>query len=415
MTGTSIVWILNACGLNADTITGGPVRFHEISRGWERIGTWQQTLVTTSGGEGMLRRMGCTLPAQRVRASLFGRRGRGRAQYLWSYLISSLHAPRVVRRLPRADLVITVSDYFCDIVPALAAKRRHPGCRWLAWVHHRERPPAERPGNRLVNELTWRMQEWSLKRIARHADEVWMYDTDAGDQVRARLRELGMPESRMRFMLCGIDDELVRRAPDVAKTVDAVMVGVRPNKGMHDIVPIWQEVQRLRPGTTLRLMGGMSGAQPVFDEIRRCGLDRVIEVFRAPGGFLEAEAYYAKLKEARVLFAPSHEEGWGIILCEAMACRMPAVAYDLPVYRRIYGGAFETVACFDHAAFAARLVGVLNDSAQFQHWVQVGQRQAERFAWGAIVRADEAAATALLQRSGDSGESQKAERPIAAG
>ena len=243
------------------------------------------------------------------------------------------------------------------------------------------------------------MQEWSLRRIARHADEVWVNDTDAGDQVRAHLREIGMPDDRIRAMRNGIDLPIIDAVPAPGKkTVDVVMVGVRPNKGMHDIVPVWQEVQRLRPGTTLRLMGGMSGEQSTLEEIRRCGLDRVIEMFRAPGGFLEASAYYAKLKEARVLFAPSHEEGWGIVVCEAMACGLPAVAYDLPVYRRIYGDALCAVPCFEHAAFAARLVGVLNDAALHRQWVERGRRQAERYAWRAIVRADAEAVTALQQR-----------------
>ena len=122
MTKTSILWILNGCGMEAGAITGGPVRFHEISRGWQQMDAWEQTLVTTAGGEGMLRRMGCTLPMRRAWAALFARREWFRAQRFWSYVLSALHAPVVVRRLPPADLVITVSDYFCDIVPALAAQ-----------------------------------------------------------------------------------------------------------------------------------------------------------------------------------------------------------------------------------------------------------------------------------------------------
>lgn len=382
--------------MESGSITGGPIRFHEIALRWQRTAGLDQFLLTTAGGEGMLRRMGCTLPVHRAWAAVFARREYCRTQRLWSYVLSALHAPFVVRRLSPVNLVITASDYFCDIVPALTAQRRYPGCRWIAWVHHKERPPSERPGNRLVNEITWRMQEWSLRRIARHADEVWMYDTDAGDQVRARLREMGMPESRMRFMLCGIDDEAIRRAPEVSKTVDAAMIGVRANKGMHDIVPIWREVQRLRPGTTLRLMGGMSGEQSVLEEIRRCGLDRVIEVFRAPGGFLPPAAYYARLKEARILFAPSHEEGWGIVVCEAMACGLPVVAYDLPVYRRIYGPALQTVPCFDFEAFAAALVGALNEPARFGALQEAGLRQSRLYAWDALAAADRLALERLL-------------------
>ena len=398
MSTVHILWILNGCGMQAGSITGGPIRFHEISRRWQRADAFEQTLMTTGGGEGMLRRMGCALPIRRIRASLFARREWFRTSRFWSYLLSAADARRTVRSLAPADAVITVSDYFCDIVPAVAIKRRHPGCRWVAWIHHQERPPRERPGNRLVNTLTWRMQQWSFRRIARHADEAWVYDTDAGDQVRSRLIEMGMPAARVRRMLCGTDVDFIAGLPGQAKTVDAVLVGLRPNKGMHDIVPIWEEVQRLRPGTTLRLMGGMSGEQSTLAAIRERGLDRVIKVFRAPGGFLEPAAYYAKLREARLLVAPSHEEGWGIIVCEAMACGLPVVAYDLPVYRRIYGAAMRAVPCFDHAAFAGALVGVLNDSARFRALEEAGRKQSRLYAWDALADDDRLALERICQR-----------------
>ena len=384
-----VLWILNGCGMESGSITGGPVRFHEIALRWTRLGRCEQQLLTTAGGEGMLRRMGCTLPMHRVRASLVARREWFRAQRLWSYLLASWCAPRVVRRLPPADVVITVSDYFCDIVPALAAKRRAPGSRWIAWVHHQELPPAQRPGNRWQNMLAWQMQQWSFRRIARSADQAWVLDSDAGDQVRAQLLALGMPAERIRSMRNGIDQQVICAVPEPAqKRVDAIMVGVRPNKGLHDIIPVWQEVQRLRPGTTLRLMGGMSGEQATLEEIRRCGLERVIEVFRAPGGYLPPAEYYAKLKDGRVLFAPSHEEGWGIAVCEAMACGVPVVAWDLPVYRRIYGQAFRAVPCFDHAVFARQLVDMLENATAFQQQLHAGLQTAERYAWEAIARED---------------------------
>lgn len=61
------------------------------------------------------------------------------------------------------------------------------------------------------------------------------------------------------------------------------MIGVRPNKGLHDIIPIWQMVQKLRPDTTLTLMGGMSGEAEVVKEIERLKLP--ITVFKPANGF----------------------------------------------------------------------------------------------------------------------------------
>ncbi len=348
----------------------------------------------------MLRGMGCRLPSVRVPASLVLRREPCRAFRFWSYLVTSALWRRQARPLAAhltggdPAVEITVSDYFCDIVPALRMKRR-TGCRWIAWIHHRETPPLQRPGNRLVNTLTYRMQEWSLCQIACHADGAWVYDTDAGDLVRDRLLAFGMPAEKIRIMRCGVNVGAIQAAPEpTEKSFDAAMIGVRPNKGLFDILPVWEEVVAQRPGTTLRLMGGMSGEAGVLNEMRARGLDKVISVSRPEGGFLPAEAYYAQIKTMRILFAPSHEEGWGMAVCEAMAAGVPVVGYDLPVYRRIYGDALLRVPCFDHVAFAWQIVRLLDDRALYAEYRRRGRECAASFGWDAIAAADWAAARA---------------------
>ena len=79
--------------MEAGSITGGPVRFHEISRRWaDGAHSLDQRVMTTAGGEGMLRRMGCTLPMTQVLASLFANHEWFRLQRFWSYCLTSLCA-----------------------------------------------------------------------------------------------------------------------------------------------------------------------------------------------------------------------------------------------------------------------------------------------------------------------------------
>ena len=402
----SILWILNGCGLEGRGITGGPVRFHEVSKRFAADGRVQH-LLTTPGGKQMLTTLGCQLPITIVPASLLLRAEPCRPFRFWSYLITSLlwHfswgggvSPALWRlrasKLPKTDVLITVSDYFCDIVPALALKKR-TGAKWIAWIHHCETDPKERPGNRFVNELTFRMQRWSFKQIAAHADSAWINDTLAGDEIERRLIALGMDKSKIRRMQNGIDLAAIGGAGNGEQgtgngsETDAVMIGVRPNKGLHDIIPIWQMVQKLRPGTTLTLMGGMSGETEVVKDIERLKLP--ISIFKPKSGFLPAADYYAKIKEAKILFAPSHEEGWGIAVCEAMAAGLPVVAYDLPAYRKIYPGAYSAVPCFDHAMFAHAVARVLSDPAEYARLQNLGRICASQYDWNVIAASDSAA------------------------
>jgi len=397
-----IVWILNSYGLDSGAITGSPIRFHAISSRWQRMRPdLEQVLVTTSGGERVLRSVGCTLPIVRVPASFFLSKEpfKIKAFRLWSYFLTSFHAYLVRGRYPEADVVITVSDYFCDVAPAAMMKRKGRAARWVSWIHHKELHPSQRPGNRLFNELTWRMQEWSFTRIAHNADQAWVLDSDAGDLCARRLQEMGMPPNRLRKMLNGIDVGPIACVPEPVKQVDAVMIGVRPNKGSLDVVPVWKIVQSIRPGTTLRLMGGMAGEENLAKDIRREGLENLIEIFKPKEGWAPFNVYVEKIKQSRILFAPSHEEGWGIAVCEAMACGVPVVAYDLPVYRRVYGDALVTVPEGDYPAFAKALCDLLDNPARHGQAMERGHRCAEKYDWDTVAQSDWRCVESLLALS----------------
>lgn len=385
----SILWILNGCGLEGQGITGGPVRFYEISRRFAALG-YKQHLMTTLGGEEMLKGLGCTLPMTVVRASLVLSKEPCRLFRMWSYIVSSFFWRLKRGSLPDTDIVITASDYFCDVIPAMSIKRKK-GCKWISWIYHCESDPAKRPGNRLVNEVTSRMQSWSFKRIARFADRAWISDTVAGDEIERRLTVSGMALAKIRRKKNGVNADRIKAAKEPErKLFDAVMIGVRPNKGLADIIPIWEEVVKKRPGSTLRLMGGMSGHEKILAEIRKRNLP--IEVLQVAGGkILPADEYYARIKEARILFAPSHEEGWGIVLAESMAAGLPVVAYDLPAYRKIYAQSYFKVPCFDIAKFAETVVKALDDDEAYRQMQAKGRLTAEKYDWDRIADEDAAA------------------------
>ncbi len=381
----SILWILNGCGLEGKGITGAPVRFYEISRRFKSYGI-SQHLLTTSGGEAMQSTLGCELAMTIVPASVFLSKEPCRPFRFWSYIVTSLLWRFKQKRLPTSDTIITVSDYFCDIIPALKLKKRF-GAKWIAWIHHCEADPKTRPGSRLVNEVTARIQKWSFKRIAKHADCAWINDTIAGDEIERRLLDLGMPSEKIRRMKNGINVQDIKNIPEPdTKQVDAVMVGARPNKGLFDIIPIWKRVCELRPNTNLIVMGGMSGESEVASEAKKLNLP--ITFFKPDNGFLSAKDYYAKIKDARILFAPSHEEGWGIAVCEAMAAGLPVIAYDLPAYRKIYSDSYIAVDCFDQKKFADALIDVLNNHPLYSDLTARGRSTAAKYDWNEIAKDD---------------------------
>ena len=294
---------------------------------------------------------------------------------------------RRVKPLPN-EMAITVSDYFCDIIPALRIRRKNPGARWVAWLHHLETPPSERPGNFLSNHLTYRIQRWSLRKIARHADAAWVLDSLAGDTITELLTVFGMAPEKIRRMKNGIERALIASVPEPEKTVDAIMIGVRPNKGAMDIVPVWKEVQKRRPGTTLQLAGGCSDLPALAVSLRENGLENHVRLPAASSSYLPPAEYFAQIKRAKILFAPTHEEGWGIFIAEAMACGLPVAAYGLPVFKTIYGDAIKTAPAFDTAALAENVCALLDSPESFATLREKGFARAAQYDWDAIAADD---------------------------
>ena len=210
-----------------------------------------------------------------------------------------------------------------------------------------------------------------------------------------------MKDDRLYGMRNGVDGDAIA-GPEPDKDVDAIMIGLRPNKGLHDIIPVWERLQRLRPGTTLRLLGTMKDVEQVLLEIKRLGLDPFIKLALPDDGspFFFKEKLYAQMKRARVLFAPSREEGWGIAVCEGMACGLPVAAYDLPVYRRIYGDAIRTVPLADHAAMAQALCDLLDNSDLYAQMRDRGWARAAHYQWAALAEADWARVLDIGHRGG---------------
>jgi glycosyltransferase involved in cell wall biosynthesis len=107
-------------------------------------------------------------------------------------------------------------------------------------------------------------------------------------------------------------------------------------------------------------------------------------------GFVADEDLPLLYNLADVFAYPSHYEGFGIPVIEAMACGTPVVCADNSCLPEVAGQAAMLVKATDKAALAAALYTLVTDMTARQQAIERGLQQARQFTW-------EAAAQRLLQ------------------
>jgi alpha-1,3-rhamnosyl/mannosyltransferase len=111
--------------------------------------------------------------------------------------------------------------------------------------------------------------------------------------------------------------------------------------------------------------------------VSRCGLDSEVRFL----GEVE-EADMAALYGAADLFVfPSHVEGFGLPVVEAMACGTPVVCSDDPALREVAGAAALAVDPGDPAALAEALRGLLESDRRRRELAAEGLARCARLSW----------------------------------
>ncbi|MDR5653094.1 glycosyltransferase family 4 protein [Ruixingdingia sedimenti] len=124
---------------------------------------------------------------------------------------------------------------------------------------------------------------------------------------------------------------------DLSRPYFVTLGTIEPRKNHALLLDVWDLLaERLPPARMPRLV--VAGRRGWADAALLARLDRAVAggaVVELAG--LDDPGRAALLQGARALLFPSHDEGFGLPLTEAMALRLPAVCSPLPVFREIAG------------------------------------------------------------------------------
>ncbi|MBI5034291.1 MAG: glycosyltransferase family 4 protein [Chloroflexi bacterium] len=303
--------------------------------------------------------------------------------YLIRTLRGCIEALRISKTVNPNTVVYSASDFLPDSLPGFLMARRL-NVPWIASLYLFAPNPFKgfrgnyRRGFRLPDlktmlyYLSQRIPEWLIRHYA-----AMVFVTSEPD--RQYFMNRGFSPNRVIAIQGGVDLKEAQRVPkpEIVK-YDAAFVGrFHPQKGVIELIDIWDRVRQVKPNARLAIIGEGSLEPQMRQEIEHFNLQNNIDLY----GFTDGEAKYRILKSSRLFLHPAIYDSGGMAAIEGMACGLPAVGFDLPALKTYYPQGMLKAPIADLNAFAQLVLNLLDDSELYIYTSQDALDLAEQWDW----------------------------------
>jgi glycosyltransferase involved in cell wall biosynthesis len=266
-------------------------------------------------------------------------------------------------------------------------------------------PPSRMPGLLTVHDLSFvrypqgahpPLLAWLSKAVPRSLRRARHVLADSQNTRLDLIELMQLPPERITVVGAGVDERF-RRVADPG-LLAAVRVRYRlpgrfilgmstlePRKNFTGLIAAFNRLaaDRNHPDLHLVIAGGKGwNYEPIFAAAEASPF-RVRIHFP---GFVADDDLPALYSLAELFAFPSHYEGFGIPVLEAMGCGTPVVCADNSSLPEVAGDAALLVKATDTDALADALDRLLTDLPRRERLVSLGFQQARRFTWAAAAR-----------------------------
>lgn len=290
-------------------------------------------------------------------------------------------------------VVYSTSDFLPDVLPAFWLKLGNIHIKWIAIVHSIAPNPfydhmqefSKKKKRKLLstNELLYKIfQLASIKLMTWGADKILVVNTE----IRDYLIKKNIDTNKIIIVDNGVDFVRIQKIkPHENIKYDATFIGrYHRHKGIFDLIKIWKLVCAHNDNAKLAIIGDGSEEfrSKVEYEIKKINLDKNIDLL----GFLSWDDTIKVIKSSKIFVCPSFYESWSIVITEAMACKLPVIAYDLSIYKSIYENNILKIPIGDINQFADIILKVLNDSQMMKYIGGKGEKFIQKYDWDKICK-----------------------------
>jgi glycosyltransferase involved in cell wall biosynthesis len=363
--------------------TGGNVRFLEVLKKLEKSGSVNICVRSTKYMADYLSEKGLKARYETIKSSL---RFNNYFDLCLKALFLMIRHFRVFfisksKNPKEKNVVYATSDLFWEVIPAYICKVKNKEVEWIQIIHHVYPDWKKRPGGKISSFFGKCFQKISFAMIKKKADKIILVN----QLTKAYLLKRGFKEEKIYVSSNGIDFEYFDKLEKNERCFEGIFLGrLNASKGIYDLVNIWKKVIEKLPEAKLAVIGGegKSVKEYLQKKINEAGLQKNIELM----GFLPDEEAHKILKSGKVFIFPSHEEGWGIAIAEAMASGLPVVSWNLPVYKDVFeNNTFQTKEN-EIELFSANVVKLLKDENERIEIGEKGKNFIRRYSWDLVAK-----------------------------
>jgi glycosyltransferase involved in cell wall biosynthesis len=275
------------------------------------------------------------------------------------------------------DVLLASSHYPYDMIPAIFHHLRHRSAPIVVYVHGLSIP--EKKGMaRYALSLFYNYLGLLLSKM--FAKTMFVVN----GKTRSVLVSMGCPRSKVILTSNGVD---APSKPAPNKRFDGIFLGrLTPEKGVLDLIDIWKKVCEGRPSSVLLIVGSGMLLNSIRKRIESSGLSANISVREWAWG----DQKYELIMSSRVFVCPSYLESWGIAVAESIACRVPVIAYELPIYREVFQGVSEagliTVPVGDKNCMASTITRLLDNPVSNGDLIANSRLVLNKYNWNTVAR-----------------------------
>ncbi len=312
-----------------DGMSGGDRRLIELLRRWTDNNKYELILYTVKKHAIILANEGIN----NCRIVITDNKCTEKTGIITAYMKRMISCKKQLKDLVKTgDYIYSTTDILPDVYPAYEI-RKSKQVKWVTISYHIYEKFYKRPGNIIRNWISCSQQKMAINYGKKRAD-VYMTTSLL---VYDYFKEKGFDMTKVVMTDNAVDTELVETSNLDENGYDAVFLArLNNSKGVMELPEIWKRVTKEYPDVRLGIIG--KGSEEMLQNMNRkieeCGCKGKIDIL----GFLESEKTYSIIKKSKIFLFTSHEEGWGMALAEAQVCGIPVVAYDLPIYSKLFVG-----------------------------------------------------------------------------